>query len=43
MHLHIPFYCYCRASKAATMILNLTALDNGASLTVEDPGTLPSL
>lgn len=31
------------ASKAATMILNLTALDNGASLTVEDPGTLPSL
>ncbi|XP_038891942.1 NADPH-dependent pterin aldehyde reductase-like isoform X4 [Benincasa hispida] len=31
------------ASKAATMILNLTALDNGASLTVEDPGTLPKL
>ncbi|XP_022929964.1 NADPH-dependent pterin aldehyde reductase-like [Cucurbita moschata] len=28
------------ASKAATMILNLTPLDNGASLTVEDPGTL---
>ncbi|XP_008464744.1 NADPH-dependent pterin aldehyde reductase-like [Cucumis melo] len=30
------------ASKAATMILNLTALHNGASLTVEDPGTLPN-
>ncbi|XP_022994447.1 NADPH-dependent pterin aldehyde reductase-like isoform X2 [Cucurbita maxima] len=30
------------ASKAATMILNLTPLDNGASLTVEDPGTFPN-
>uniref|UniRef100_A0A0A0KIZ2 NADPH-dependent pterin aldehyde reductase-like n=2 Tax=Cucumis sativus TaxID=3659 RepID=A0A0A0KIZ2_CUCSA len=30
------------ASKAARMILNLTALDNGASLTVEDPEALCS-
>lgn len=30
-----------RASKAATMILNLTSSDNGASLTVQDPGALP--
>ncbi|XP_038891838.1 NADPH-dependent pterin aldehyde reductase-like [Benincasa hispida] len=29
------------ALKAATMILNLTNVENGASLTVEDPGTLP--
>ncbi|XP_023520763.1 NADPH-dependent pterin aldehyde reductase-like [Cucurbita pepo subsp. pepo] len=30
------------ASKAASMILNFTNADNGASLTVEDPGTLPT-
>ncbi|KAE8648223.1 hypothetical protein Csa_018415, partial [Cucumis sativus] len=29
------------ATKAAPMILNLTRTDNGASLTVEDPGILP--
>lgn len=42
IHLQFSFYFDCRASKAATMILNLTALHNGASLTVEDPGTLPN-
>lgn len=30
-----------RATKAASMILNLTSADNGASLTVFDPGILP--
>ncbi|XP_038893066.1 NADPH-dependent pterin aldehyde reductase-like [Benincasa hispida] len=29
------------AKKAAPMILNLTGMDNGASLTVDDPGVLP--
>lgn len=29
------------AMKAAPMILNLTRMDNGASLTVDDPGVLP--
>lgn len=32
---------YDRAMKAAPMILNLTRMDNGASLTVDDPGVLP--
>lgn len=34
------FINFVRATKAASMILNLSTADNGASLTVDDPGIL---
>lgn len=40
--LTIYFINCVRALKAAPMILNLTSVDNGASLHVDDPGELPN-
>lgn len=41
LQLFVYWLNFFRASKAALMILNLTSVDSGASLTVDDPGILP--
>ena len=38
--IHFFFFIVIRAIKAATMILDITTSDNGASLTVKDPTEL---